>query len=139
MDTPDFSLPFPARGQAPASSRLHQLGHLDSPVEIPVSPGWDASLPIRLDTGSCGSMKHLRLRTVGDELADEAARVPRPTVRAVRMANALMLERILGTGQFRSPAELASKLGISRSVISDLLSMLDFPPAVMEEILFETR
>ncbi len=55
------------------------------------------------------------------------------------MANALMLERILGTGQFKSPAALAAKLGISRSVVSELLGMLNLPPAEIERILFETR
>ncbi len=51
----------------------------------------------------------------------------------------LMLERILGIGQFKSPAALAAKLGISRSVVSELLGMLNLPPAEIERILFETR
>ncbi len=80
-----------------------------------------------------------RQRTVGDELAAGAA--PCPTTRAIRMANALMLERILGTGQFKSPAALAAKLGISRSVVSELLRMQNLPPAGIEmtKVLFETR
>lgn len=138
MNTPDFTIPFPAGGKAPASERLQLLERLDSPVQLPVSPGWDFSLPIRLAPGSRGSLKRLRLRTLGDELADAVSQKPRPTTRAIRMANALMLERILGSGQFRSPAALASRLGISRSVISDLLAMLNLPPSEIEHVLFET-
>lgn len=95
----------------------------------------DASDP---GTGSSGSLKRLRLRTLGDELADAVSQKPRPTTRAIRMANALMLERILGSGQFRSPAALASRLGISRSIISNLLAVLNLPPSEIEHVLFET-
>ncbi len=55
------------------------------------------------------------------------------------MANAILLERILGTGKFKSPAALAAMLGISRSVVSELLGMLNLPVAEIERILFETR
>ncbi len=78
-----------------------------------------------------------RQRTVGDDLAAGAAQCP--TTQTIRMANALMLERILGTGQFRVPAALAAKLGISRSVVSELLNMLNLPVAEIERTLFETR
>ncbi len=51
---------------------------------------------IKLSTANQGSLLQVRQRTVGDELAAGVAQAP--TKRAIRMANALMLERILGTG-----------------------------------------
>lgn len=86
-----------------------------------------------------GTKKQIRRCTVGDELADKAAAQARPSTRAIRLANAILLEQILETGHFRSPAALAEKIGISRSLISELLSLLDMPPDQMEKILFETK
>lgn len=63
----------------------------------------------------------------------------RPTTAAVRMANALMLEQILGTGAFGNASELARAVGISKDVVSELLALLDTPVAEMERILFETH
>ena len=77
---------------------------------------------------------------MGDELASRALpKEQTPSTEAIRMANALMLERILGTGIFDSPAAFAKMIGISRKLMSDLLSMLNNPPSEIERILFETR
>lgn len=75
-----------------------------------------------------------------DPLADGAL-LPgeRPTTAAVRMANALMLEQILGTGAFGNASELARAVGISKDVVSELLAMLDKPVAEIERLLFETH
>jgi len=42
--------------------------------------------------------------------------VKTPSTEAIRMTNALMLERILGTEIFDSPAAFAKKIGISRKL-----------------------
>ena len=55
------------------------------------------------------------------------------------MANAIMLEHILGSGLFRSAADMANQVGINRSVLSDMLKMLDLPPDEIERLLFEQR
>ncbi len=143
MKTATFSMPFAVerQSQSPApSDRLQTMEELNRPVSIPTTAGCQLTIPIRITTADQGSMKKIRRRTVGDELADKVrASGAAPTLRAIRMANALMLERILGTGQFRSPAALAGKLGINRTVISDLLNMLNLPPEEIERILFETK
>ncbi len=123
-----------------AQQKLEELENLNTPVVIPTTSGCEHSVAIRFCTGSNGSLKTLRLRTLGDELEEEvAATQDHPTTDAIRMANAIMLEKILGTGRFRSPAALAKKLGISRSVFSKLLNLLNLPPAEIERRLFETR
>ncbi len=143
MKTATFSMPFAAQRPTPTPApdeRLQTMEELNRPVSIPTTKGCHLSIPIRITTADQGSMKKIRRRTVGDELADRVAQTRKcPTLRAIRMANALMLERILGTGQFRSPAALAGKLGINRTVISDLLKMLNLPPEEIERILFETK
>ena len=60
-------------------------------------------------------------------------------MRAIRMANAIMLEKLLGTGQYKSPAALAAKIGVNRSLLSELLALLNQPPEDIERQLFETK
>lgn len=62
----------------------------------------------------------------------------RPTSRAIRMANALMLEQLPGTGQFASASELARCIGIQKHLLSDLLALLNMPVKEIEKWLFET-
>lgn len=45
------------------------------------------------------------------------------TGRVIRMANALMLEQLLGTGQFASASELAFCIGVQKHLLSDLLTL----------------
>ncbi len=132
-----FSTSFSMVEKASADEKLNAMDELARPISLPTTPGCDRTVAIKLSTANQGTLRQVRQRTVGDELAASAAQAP--TTRAIRMANALMLERILGTGQFKSPAALAAKLGISRSVVSELLGMLNLPPAEIERILFETR
>ena len=143
MNENTISTPFTAQKRYRTSTsrqKLEALEDLNRPVVIPTTYGCQHSVAIRLTTGSNGSLKTLRLRTVGDELEDEVtATHDHPTTEAIRMANAILLEKILGTGQFRSPAALAEKLGINRSVFSKLLNLLNLPPAEIERRLFETR
>ena len=89
--------------------------------------------------GSKGSHRQLRPRTMGDEIASRV--LPKEqthSTEAICMVNALMLERILGTGIFDSPAAFAKMIGISRKLMSDLLSMLNNPPSEIERIIFST-
>lgn len=122
-----------------ADEKLAQMHDLHTPVVAATTPGWDLTVAVRISTCSSGSKKQIRRCTVGDELADRAAALAHPSTRAIRLANAILLEQILETGHFRSPAALAEKIGISRSLISELLSLLDMPPDQMEKILFETK
>lgn len=43
------------------------------------------------------------------------------------MANALMLEQLLGTWQFASASELVRSIGIQKHLLSDLLALLNMP------------
>lgn len=61
-----------------------------------------------------------------------------PTKRAIRMANAIMLERLLVTGKYGSATHLAKLIGVSQPHVTQLLNMLNLSPAEIEAILFET-
>ena len=54
------------------------------------------------------------------------------------MANALMLEQLLGTGQFDSASELARCIGVQKHLLIDLLALLNMPVKEIEKWLFET-
>ena len=141
MSTKSFSTAFVKSSVFPQRDNpLEHLSKLNTPVTISTTQGWDASVPLRIHTDSRGSLKHIRQRTLGDELADKAAHKGAiPTTRAIRMANAILLEQILGTGEFASPAAFAKMIGVSRKLISELLAMLNQSPAEIEKILFETK
>lgn len=128
------------RNRAKLQTALEQSPELDEVLTLRPRAGWDKSIPIILTYGSKGSHRQLRPRTIGDELASRALpKEKTPSTEAIRMANALMLERILGTGIFDSPAAFAKKIGISRKLMSDLLAMLNNPPSEIERIIFSTR
>ena len=54
------------------------------------------------------------------------------------MANALMLEQLLGTGQFASASDLARSIGMRKHLLSDLLTLLNMPVKEIERWIFET-
>ncbi len=62
----------------------------------------------------------------------------RPTKRAIRMANALVLEQKLHAGAFRSLTDVCDTFGITRMVLSKTLDMLDHTPEEISSILRET-
>ncbi len=62
----------------------------------------------------------------------------RPTKRAIRMANALVLEQMLHAGQFRSLADIRMTYGITRMVLATPHDMLDHTPQEISSILRET-
>ena len=62
----------------------------------------------------------------------------RPTKRAIRMANALVLEQMLHAGQFRSLADIRMTFGITCMLLSKTLDMLDHTPGEISTILRET-
>ena len=62
----------------------------------------------------------------------------RPTKRAIRMANALVLEQKLHSGAFRSLTDVCDTFGITRMVLSKTLDMLDHTPEEIVAILRET-
>ncbi len=115
----------------------HNLSEQLADVEVP--PGFDFSIPIirERDKENCIS---LRVRTREDDLIESAAgEGQRPTKRAIRMANAIMMERILTSGRFSSAREFSEALGVSQPVVSNALKMLNLPPDEIERILFEVR
>ena len=121
----------------PATSCMPIAAH--EPMEIAAADSYHVSISISLNTRDCGSQKFIRQRTKADELAEQALPVgDRPTSRAIRMANALMLEQLLGTGQFASASELARCIGIQKHLLSDLLALLNMPVKEIERWLFET-
>ena len=61
----------------------------------------------------------------------------RPTKRAIRMANALVLEQKLHAGVFRSLADIRMTYGITRMVLAKTLDMLDHTPEEIASILRE--
>lgn len=128
------------RNRARLEEALERSPELDAKLEMKTRDGWDKSVPITLIYDSNGSHKIMRSRTIGDEIAAHARSAAySPSTSAIRMANALRIEQILGTGQFRSAADLARKLGMSRKLIGDLLAMLNLPVAEIERLLFDTR
>lgn len=52
-----------------------------------------------------------------------------PSARAIRMACAIMVERLLTTGKFGGATALAKQIGASRPYLTTLLDMPDLPPA----------
>ena len=62
----------------------------------------------------------------------------RPTKRAIRMANALVLEQKLHSGEFRSLTDVCDTFGITCMVLSKTLDMLDHTPEEISDILRET-
>ena len=75
-----------------------------------------------------------------DEVACEALPVHhRPTNDAVRMANAILLEQVLATGEYKNASRLATQIGVSKNVLSDLLAMLNKPVKEIERLLFEVK
>lgn len=84
------------------------------------------------------AVKTIRTRTEADDKVERALRRgERPTRRAIRMANALYLERLLETGRFSSPRSLALSTGICPDVIQSTLNMLDRSNEEIEAILHE--
>ena len=82
--------------------------------------------------------KTVRQRNRGDDIAAKALKKgERPTRDAIRMANALYIEKLLESGKFKSIRVLARKTGISYDVIYKLLHMLNRSNADIEAQLFE--
>lgn len=104
----------------------------------PAPKGTTFSIPFIINKRK-GEGATIRLRTKEDDLiAEGGSKGNRPTARAIKMANALMVERLLTTGKFGSATALAKKLGVSQPHLTGMLNMLNMEPAEMERILFET-
>ncbi len=108
-------------------------------ARVTTAQGYDLSIPIIRERRSTNS-QYLRVRTREDDmLASAAGPGCRPTPRAIRMANAIMLERLLTSGKFGSATQLARLIGVSQPHITTMLNMLNLPPEEIERILFETK
>lgn len=57
--------------------------------------------------------------------------------RALRMANAIVLEELLMEGRFENIGEALKYLGISRYIWKDCAAMLNLPPEEITRILFK--
>ncbi len=127
------------RNRQQLAEAMEKSPDLDAIVSSRPRAGWDKSIPVTLTFTSQGSHKSLRMRTIGDELAAQALpREETPSTEAIRMANALMLEKMLGTGHFTNASDLARQIGVSKKLVSDLLAMLNLPVDEIERILFST-
>ncbi len=108
-------------------------------ARVTTAQGYDLSIPIIRERRSTNS-QYLRVRTREDDMLASAAGLGcRPTPRAIRMANAIMLERLLTSGKFGSATQLARLIGVSQPHITTMLNMLNLPPEEIERILFETK
>ncbi len=126
--------------EPPSAREIFSLASLEEPVNLPTKEGWDSSVPITLTYASQGTHRLLRLRTKGDELAAQAKpREQTPTARAILLANALKIEAILMTGEFKNASELARAIGVSKKHLSTMLGMLNMGVEEMERVLMETR
>lgn len=144
--TLSFSIPFhlePTKRGAKKKSSIEKIpppGELplhDRPAAVDVPQGCDFSIPYIIDHSTVTPV--LRLRTEEDDLVDAVCQCDTfPTKRAIRMANAIMLERLLVTGKYGSATNMARLIGVSQPHVTQLLNMLNLPPAEIEAILFET-
>ena len=144
--TLSFSIPFhlePTKRGAKKKSSIEKIppsGELplhDRPAAVDVPQGCDFSIPYIIDHSTVTPV--LRLRTAEDDLVDAVCQCDKfPTKRAIRMANAIMLERLLVTGKYGSATNMARLIGVSQPHVTQLLNMLNLPPAEIEAILFET-
>lgn len=62
----------------------------------------------------------------------------RPSKRAVRLANALLLESLLMQGVFSGVEEAMDALGLTRFMRTHYFRVLDLPPDEMARVLAET-
>lgn len=102
------------------------LYHADEGMLTIIPPG----------AAGAGAVTELLLRPSHNPKQAVERKTAAPTPAAVCLANAMRLEQLLGSGQFRSPAQLAKVLHVSRSLIYDRLALLNLPPQEMERILF---
>lgn len=109
---------------------------LSAPGEVTPQTGFDFSIPIIMERDA-ENVRVVRLRTRLDDAVAARRRRGRPSNRAVRMANAILIEQYLTTGKFGSATEFARRLGVSQPHITGMLNMLNLPPQEIERILFE--
>lgn len=121
------------------TTRIKPITYEEAQQKIIISPpqGVTRVSPIHIYNNSKGG-KSIRPRRIGDELADCALqRGQRPSRQALRIANALRVEKLLETGKYGNISSLAKHLKMCRSTLSDLLNMLNRSNAEIEKILFE--
>ncbi len=82
-------------------------------------------------------LKERRSRSKGDTSPPVAKPADsRRVSRAARMlALAHYVERLVESGELRSYSEAARKLGVTRARISQIIDLINLPPAVQEQIL----
>lgn len=75
---------------------------------------------------------------VDEDLERALPKGKRPTKRAVRLANALLLESLLMQGVFSSVEEAMEAFGLTRFMRTHFFRVLDLPPEEMARVLAET-
>ena len=98
----------------------------------------DFSIPIIFDRNE-ENVRVVRLRTRLDDIVAQRKKTGVPTNRAIKMANAMLLEEYLTTGEYGSTSQFAQQIGVSHTHLNRLLNMLNLPPDEIERILFETH
>ena len=66
----------------------------------------------------------------------ESVEVPVPRI-AQLLALAIRFERMLQSGEIRTPAEIARRFGISTSRVSQILNLINLSPAKQEAVLLQ--
>lgn len=98
----------------------------------------DFSIPIIFERNE-ENVRIVRLRTKMDDYIAQRKTMRVPTNRAIKMANAIILEEYLTSGKYGSASKCAEMLGVSQPTVTGMLNMLNLPPDEIERILFETH
>lgn len=93
------------------------------------------SVPLSLVFNSKGAKTLISRQP--DDTRPALAKGQRPSKRAIRLANALMVEQMLHEGAFPSVEAAMRALGITRSMRTCLFRTLDMSPQEMERVLNE--
>ena len=118
---------------------IRTVSYQEAQQELKIEPpkGVTKVSPIKIFYNEKGG-KSIRPRRVGDELEERALkRGERPSKRALKMANALCLERIMESGKYANITQLAKRTRICRNRYAELLEMLNRSREEIEAILFE--
>lgn len=126
--------------QTEPTSEILLPDHQDSdlPGAVEYNAHCDFSIPVLFERNA-ENVRVMRMRTKMDDIVAMRKKTGVPTNRAIKMANALLLEEYLTTGEYGSTSQFARQLGVSHTHVNRMLSMLNLPPDEIERILFEVH
>ncbi len=139
-----FSIKLNPEGKAkkqidpPSKILLPDPADNELPGTVAYNAHCDFSIPILFERND-ENVRIVRMRTKLDDIVAQRKQMGVPTNRAIKMANALILEEYLTSGQYGSTSQFAKQIGVSHTHMNRLLNMLNLPPDEIERILFETH